>query len=120
MKNMNNFINERLKLNKGSKLNKQSNSNSVNESAWILGNVGTELNDKVDIMSAMIKADDMKKYGFLCWYPDGDSAYLMNFESAQDLRDAYGTDMGYEFIDEEAIDVGETFEDQGAIYLRIW
>jgi IS5 family transposase len=61
-----------------------------------------------------------KKYGVLGWYDDGQTAFLMEFDSVQDLSDYYGTDneswMG---IDE--IEVGERVTDgSGAMYMRIW
>lgn len=61
-----------------------------------------------------------KKYGVLGWYDDGQTAFLMEFDSVQDLSDYYGVDdeswMG---IDE--IEVGERVTDgSGAMYMRIW
>lgn len=61
-----------------------------------------------------------KKYGVLGWYGDEQAAFLMEFDSVQDLSDYYCTDneswMG---IDE--IEVGERVTDSaGTMYMRIW
>lgn len=61
-----------------------------------------------------------KKYGALGWYDNGQTAFLMEFDSVKDLADYYSTDeecwMG---IDE--IEVGERVTDgSGAMYMRIW
>lgn len=61
-----------------------------------------------------------KKYGALSWYDDGQTAFLMEFDSVEDLANYYGTDeecwMGI-----DKIQVGETIRDgAGTCYTRIW
>ena len=61
-----------------------------------------------------------KKYGALSWDDTMQTAFLMEFDSVQDLSDYYGVDtVAWMGIDE--IQVGETVTDgAGAMYMRIW
>lgn len=61
-----------------------------------------------------------KKYGALSWDDTMQTAFLMEFDSVEDLSDYYGVDtVAWMGIDE--IQVGETVTDgAGAMYMRIW
>lgn len=61
-----------------------------------------------------------KKYGALSWDDTMQTAFLMEFDSVEDLSDYYGVDTeAWMGIDE--IQIGETITDNaGAMYIRIW
>lgn len=61
-----------------------------------------------------------KKYGALSWDDTMQTAFLMEFDSVEDLSDYYGVDTeAWAGIDE--IEVGETITDgTGVMYMRIW
>ena len=61
-----------------------------------------------------------KKYGALSWDGNSGTAFLMEFDSVQDLADYYGVDpeawMGI-----DTVQVGEVVIDgSGSQYMRIW
>ena len=61
-----------------------------------------------------------KKYGALSWYEDGQAAFLMEFDSVQDLSDYYGVDTEA-WMGIDKIQVGETITyGTGVMYMRIW
>lgn len=61
-----------------------------------------------------------KKYGALSWDDTMQTAFLMEFDSVEDLSDYYGVDTEA-WMEIDKIQVGETITDgSGAMYMRIW
>lgn len=61
-----------------------------------------------------------KKYGALCWDDTMQTAFLMEFDSVEDLSDYYGLKTE-DWMGIDEIQVGETITDGvGAIFTRIW
>ena len=61
-----------------------------------------------------------KKYGALGWDDYGQTAFLMEFDSVEDLSNYYGVETEA-WMGIDKIQVGEAITDgAGAVYMRIW
>ena len=93
-------------------------SQALNESKSSWNIIGGDWDTHID--SVTLATKNRKKYGFVSYNPDSDAVFVMTFDSADDLREYYGTD-ATEWEDIEKTKIGDTYIDEhNALYMRIW